>query len=50
MYEGLTPAEAAAVCRVGAEVFRQRLKRARAALAESLKLAESRLAPKRYGT
>jgi RNA polymerase sigma-70 factor (ECF subfamily) len=49
-YEGLTPAEAAAVCRVGADVFRQRLKRARAALTESLKLAESRLAPKRYGT
>lgn len=34
--EGLTPAEAAAVCRVSPEALRQRLSRARAALAERL--------------
>jgi RNA polymerase sigma-70 factor (ECF subfamily) len=49
-YEGLTPGEAADVCRVSAEVFRQRLKRARDALAESLELPRASAAPKRYGT
>ena len=34
--EGLTPSEAAAVCGVSAEAMRQRLKRARAALAQEL--------------
>lgn len=35
-YEGLTPAEAAAVCRVTPETMRQRLSRARAALSAAL--------------
>ena len=35
-HEGLTPAEAAAVCGVAPEALRQRLSRARAALAEKL--------------
>jgi RNA polymerase sigma factor (sigma-70 family) len=50
-YEGLTPTEAAAVCRVTPEALRQRLARARAALAEGLDLPSARLALKRsYGT
>ena len=36
-HEGLTPSEAAAVCGISAEALRQRLSRARAALAESLR-------------
>jgi RNA polymerase sigma factor (sigma-70 family) len=35
-HEGLTPTDAAAVCGIGAEALRQRLSRARAALAEQL--------------
>lgn len=35
-YEGLTPAESAAICKVTPETMRQRLSRARAALAEAL--------------
>ena len=35
-HEGLTPAEAAGVCGISAEALRQRLSRARAALAEQL--------------
>jgi RNA polymerase sigma-70 factor (ECF subfamily) len=35
-YEGLTPAEAAAICRVTPETMRQRLSRARAALGDAL--------------
>jgi RNA polymerase sigma factor (sigma-70 family) len=50
-YEGLTPAEAAAVCGITPEALRQRLARARAALAEALDLPSARLALKRsYGT
>jgi RNA polymerase sigma-70 factor (ECF subfamily) len=40
--EGLTPSEAAAVCGVSPEAMRQRLKRARALLAERLADAEPR--------
>jgi RNA polymerase sigma-70 factor, ECF subfamily len=50
-YEGLTPSEAAAVCRVKPEALRQRLARARAALAEALDGPTMGLALKRrYGT
>ena len=50
-YEGLTPTEAAAVCRVTPEALRQRLARARAALADALDLPSAHLALKRsYGT
>jgi RNA polymerase sigma-70 factor (ECF subfamily) len=35
-YQGLTPAEAAAICRVTPETMRQRLSRARAALGDAL--------------
>ena len=50
-HEGLTPAEAAVVCGVNAETLRQRLSRARAALAEKLKLMPAAAAAKRrYGT
>jgi RNA polymerase sigma-70 factor (ECF subfamily) len=50
-YEGLTPAEAAAVCRITPEALRQRLLRARTALAESLKLPAADISLKRsYGT
>ncbi|MGB2717984.1 MAG: RNA polymerase sigma factor [Vicinamibacterales bacterium] len=46
-YEGLTPTEAAAVCRVTPETLRQRLARARAALAERLDLPPRQIALKR---
>jgi RNA polymerase sigma-70 factor, ECF subfamily len=36
-YEGLTPSDAAAVCGIGSDALRQRLSRARAALAEKLR-------------
>ena len=50
-HEGLTPGEAAAVCGINAETLRQRLSRARAALAEKLKLTPAAVAAKRrYGT
>ena len=50
-YEGLTPTEAAAVCKVTPEALRQRLARARAALADALDLPSARMALKRrYGT
>lgn len=50
-YEGLTPGEAAAVCRVTPEALRQRLARARAALARALDLAPAQIAFGRsYGT
>ena len=48
--EGLTPAEAAVVCEISSEAMRQRLSRARAALAELLNLTESRPVDGRYGT
>jgi DNA-directed RNA polymerase specialized sigma24 family protein len=35
-FEGFTPAEAAAVCRINGEAMRQRLRRARALLSERL--------------
>ncbi len=50
-YEGLTPSEAATVCKVTPEALRQRLARARAALAEALGLSPALLALRRsYGT
>ena len=50
-YEGLTPTEAAAVCKVRPEALRQRLSRARAALAEALDLPPAEITFKRsYGT
>jgi RNA polymerase sigma factor (sigma-70 family) len=50
-YEGLTPTEAAAVCQVKPEAMRQRLARARAALAEALEGPVRHMALKRsYGT
>jgi RNA polymerase sigma-70 factor (ECF subfamily) len=42
-YEGLTPTEAAAVCEVTPEAMRQRLSRARAALAGALELRSVRI-------
>jgi len=44
--EGLTPSEAAAVCGVTPEAMRQRLKRARALLAERLADADPRPVPR----
>lgn len=50
-HEGLTPAEAAAVCKVTPEALRQRLARARAALAEALDIPRAASAARRrYGT
>lgn len=50
-YEGLTPAEAAAVCGISPEAFRQRLSRARAALAKKLDLKRAIATGKRrFGT
>jgi RNA polymerase sigma factor (sigma-70 family) len=50
-YEGLTPTEAAAVCGIRPEALRQRLARARAALAEALDvLPAQRALKRRYGT
>jgi RNA polymerase sigma-70 factor (ECF subfamily) len=49
-YEGLTPTEAAAVCKVTPEALRQRLARARAALADALDLPSARMALKRSYT
>jgi RNA polymerase sigma factor (sigma-70 family) len=50
-YEGLTPTEAAAVCKVTPEALRQRLARARAALGDALDLPSAQIALKRsYGT
>ena len=48
--EGLTPGEAAAVCGIKPDAMRQRLSRARAALAERLSLPDGRSANPRYGT
>jgi RNA polymerase sigma-70 factor (ECF subfamily) len=45
--EGLTPSEAAVVCGVTPEALRQRLARARAALAEKIDLPRSSCAPTR---
>jgi RNA polymerase sigma-70 factor (ECF subfamily) len=44
--EGMTPSEAAGVCGVSPEAMRQRLKRARAQLAERLAVADSRPVPR----
>jgi RNA polymerase sigma-70 factor (ECF subfamily) len=50
-YEGLTPSEAAVVCGITPEALRQRLARARAALAAALDLPSAEVALKRsYGT
>jgi RNA polymerase sigma-70 factor, ECF subfamily len=50
-HEGLTPTDAAAVCGIRAEAFRQRLSRARAALAARIDLTcASAEAKRRYGT
>ena len=50
-HEGLTPAEAAAVCGVAPEALRQRLSRARAALVEALGETPAVMNPKKaYGT
>jgi RNA polymerase sigma-70 factor (ECF subfamily) len=50
-YEGLTPAEAAVVCKVTPEALRQRLSRARTALTAALERPPRRLAlQRRYGT
>lgn len=49
-HEGLTPGEAAAVCGVNAETLRQRLSRARAALAERLERTPAAALMRRYGT
>ena len=48
-YEGLTPSEGAVVCGISPEAFRQRLSRARAALAEMLDIAPAS-AKRRFGT
>lgn len=50
--EGITPSEAAGVCRITPEAMRQRLARARAALAEELGVApdEPIVAKRRFGT
>lgn len=49
--EGLTPSEAAVVCGVKPEALRQRLARARGALAQALDLSMSEAAPEKgYGT
>jgi RNA polymerase sigma factor (sigma-70 family) len=50
-YEGLTPTEAATVCGVTPEALRQRLSRARAALAGALELRSVRIELRRsYAT
>ena len=50
-YEGFTPAEAATVCSVTPEALRQRLSRARAALAQAIDLAPTQASLKRkFGT
>lgn len=48
--EGLTPAEAAVACGISAEALRQRLSRARAALAEKLDKTPASILHRRYGT
>jgi RNA polymerase sigma-70 factor (ECF subfamily) len=48
--QGLTPSEAAVVCGIKADAMRQRLSRARAALAERLNLPDGQPANTRYGT
>ena len=48
-YEGLTPSDGAVVCGISPEAFRQRLSRARAALAEMLDLTPTS-AKRRLGT
>ena len=48
-YEGLTPSDGAVVCGISPEAFRQRLSRARAALAEMLDLTPTS-AKRRFGT
>ena len=50
VHEGLTPGEAAIVCGISAEAMRQRLSRARAALAERLNLPGRLPAYRRFGT
>jgi RNA polymerase sigma-70 factor (ECF subfamily) len=51
VHEGLTPAEAASVCGVTPEAMRQRLSRARTALAEEMELPRPfAAARRRYGT
>ena len=49
-HEGLTPADAAVVCGISSEALRQRLSRARAALAHELDLPPVRSSNRRYGT
>jgi RNA polymerase sigma-70 factor (ECF subfamily) len=50
-YEGLTPGDAASVCGISPEAFRQRLSRARASLAEKLDLRPTTVqANKGFGT
>jgi len=50
-YEGLTPGDAAAVCGIRPEAFRQRLSRARASLAEKLDLTRmTAQGNRRFGT
>jgi RNA polymerase sigma-70 factor (ECF subfamily) len=49
-HEGLTPCEAAAVCGINADTLRQRLSRARAALAEQLERTPAATVMRRYGT
>lgn len=50
-YEGFTPAEAATVCSVTPEALRQRLSRARAALAQAIDLPPTQTSVKRkFGT
>ena len=50
-HQGLSPAEAAGVCGIGPEALRQRLSRARAALAEKLKVTPAAaVSQRRYGT
>jgi RNA polymerase sigma-70 factor (ECF subfamily) len=49
-HEGLTPGEAAAVCGINPETLRQRLSRARAALAAELEQTPAAAVNRRYGT
>jgi RNA polymerase sigma-70 factor (ECF subfamily) len=49
IHEGLTPGEAAVACRISADALRQRLSRARAALAAQLGQTPA-MAAQRYGT
>ena len=49
-HEGLTPGEAAAVCGISPDTLRQRLSRARAALAGQLEQTPAAAVNRRYGT